>query len=143
MKERFFVHRLHRPRDVAVPVEQWTVWLAGRPKQVFERRREQVGELRRAAGPIERDGLPVMPEMRPATCQSCESELLLRVAAKLLLDHRPKRRQVFLRRLPRAAWLHIFVIVAIEVSGCGHYLSRECRDVGPSPCATVAATPRK
>ena len=52
MKERLFVHRLHRAGDVAMAVLERIVGLAARPKQFFERRREQIAEFGRAVSPL-------------------------------------------------------------------------------------------
>src|SRR5207249_1922200 len=46
------------------------------------------------------------------------------LAAKLLLDYCPQGRQVFLQGLPNSTRRHVFVVVAIEVAGCGHFSPR-------------------
>ena len=54
-----------------------------------------------------------------------ESSLLSDLASSCSITARsPQRRQVFLQRLPHAARRHVFVVVAIEVSGRGHFSPR-------------------
>ena len=52
MEKRFFIHRLHRAGDVAMPILERIGRLAPRPEKVFQRRREQIAELRRVIVPL-------------------------------------------------------------------------------------------
>jgi hypothetical protein len=57
----------------------------------------------------------------PAVSQSESAPLLSDLAAKLFLNHRPQRRQVFLQSFPDSARRHIFV------AGRGHFSPRNAR----------------
>ena len=52
MEKRLFIHRLDRAGDVAVPILERVGRLAPRPEKVFQRRREQIAELRRVIAPL-------------------------------------------------------------------------------------------
>src|SRR5262245_6637259 len=67
------------------------------------------------------------------------SPLLSDLTAKLFLDHRPQRRQVFVQSFPDSAWRHIFVVVAIEVTGRGYFSPRNAR---PASLQLVRQAPR-
>ena len=54
MEERLFVHRLHRARDVAMPILERIVGCAARAEQRLQRGREQIAEFRRAVRPLVR-----------------------------------------------------------------------------------------
>ena len=55
MEECFLIHRLDRAGDVAVPILERIGRLAPRSEKVFQRRREQIAELRGAIAPLIRD----------------------------------------------------------------------------------------
>ena len=55
MEERFLIHRLDRAGDVAMPILERIGRLAPWPEKVFQRRREQIAELRRVIAPLVRD----------------------------------------------------------------------------------------
>ena len=63
MKERLLIHRLHRARDVAMPILKRIVGLAARAQKLLERRREQIAEFGRAVRPLIRHLAPVMAEI--------------------------------------------------------------------------------
>jgi hypothetical protein len=46
IEEGFLVHRLHRARDVAMPLLERIVWSAAWAQQILKRRAEQVAEFR-------------------------------------------------------------------------------------------------
>ena len=63
MEKRFFIHRLDRASDVAVSILERIGRLAAWPKKIFQRRREQIAELRRVIVPLVRDLRSVMAEI--------------------------------------------------------------------------------
>ena len=52
MKERLFIHRLHRAGDIAVPILERIFGPAPRAQQLLERRRKQIAGLRRRVFPL-------------------------------------------------------------------------------------------
>ena len=63
MEKRLLIHRLDRAGDVAMPILERIIRRAARPQQSFQRGREQVAKLGRAARPLIGDLLLVMAKI--------------------------------------------------------------------------------
>ena len=93
MKERLFIHRLHRTGDIAVPLLERFFRPTPGAQQLLERRREEIAEFRRAGGPRIGDALPVMPEIGEIERKGailCQFDDL---AHRLHVRRRPVRRE--------------------------------------------------